>query len=194
MFWRPEQGIPFEPSSRSAKVDVIGLQPLETGLHFAHDVDPRGAAPIERPVFPSFLCFISTLLAVAPGGESTWPVRIGSESFENPLKFFHRDLSLGDVESSNARPNGQDREEDQAVPKRPDQRGVAKIEPFLPRASKSGRPIEVDLREVLNAIRYMRVRAGDGGCCRMISRPGRRSIGGFADLSVGSCSRSTMSR
>ena len=29
------------------EVDVIGLQPLETGLHFAHDVHPRGAAPIE---------------------------------------------------------------------------------------------------------------------------------------------------
>jgi transposase len=26
----------------------------------------------------------------------------------------------------------------------------ARIEPFLPRASKAGRPIEVDLREVLN--------------------------------------------
>jgi transposase len=38
----------------------------------------------------------------------------------------------------------------------------AKIEPFLPRTAKSGRPIEVDLREVLNAIRYItrRVRAG----------------------------------
>ena len=29
----------------------------------------------------------------------------------------------------------------------------ARIEPFLPRASTAGRPIEVDLREVLNAIR-----------------------------------------
>jgi putative transposase len=38
----------------------------------------------------------------------------------------------------------------------------ARIEPFLPRASKAGRPIEVDLREVLNAIRYM-ARSG-GGC------------------------------
>ena len=37
----------------------------------------------------------------------------------------------------------------------------ARIEPFLPRASKGGRPIEVDLREVLNAIRYM-VRSGGG--------------------------------
>src|ERR1700722_807717 len=41
----------------------------------------------------------------------------------------------------------------------------AKIEPFLPRASKSGRPIEVDLREVLNAIRYM---ARSGGGWRML--------------------------
>src|SRR5277367_3847464 len=38
----------------------------------------------------------------------------------------------------------------------------ARIEPFLPGASKAGRPIEVDLREVLNAIRYM-ARSG-GGC------------------------------
>src|ERR1700727_1313508 len=43
--------------------------------------------------------------------------------------------------------------------------GWAKIEPFLPRASKSGRPIEVDLREVLNAIRYM---ARSGGGWRML--------------------------
>jgi putative transposase len=28
----------------------------------------------------------------------------------------------------------------------------ARIEPFLPRASKSGRPVEVDLREVLNPL------------------------------------------
>ena len=41
----------------------------------------------------------------------------------------------------------------------------AKIEPFLPRASKAGRPIEVDLREVLNAIRYM---ARSGGGWRML--------------------------
>ena len=55
-------------------------------------------------------------LYVCPGGKSP---------FENPLKgSFDRDSSLGDVESSDARPNGQDREEDQAVPKRPDQRGV----------------------------------------------------------------------
>src|SRR6202044_1785456 len=41
----------------------------------------------------------------------------------------------------------------------------ARIEPFLPRASKTGRPIEVDLREVLNAIRYM---ARSGGGWRML--------------------------
>ena len=40
-----------------------------------------------------------------------------------------------------------------------------RIEPFLPRASKAGRPIEVDLREVLNAIRYM---ARSGGGWRML--------------------------
>src|SRR5712672_1817171 len=43
----------------------------------------------------------------------------------------------------------------------------AKIEPFLPRASKSGRPIEVDLREVLNAIRYL---ARSGGGWRMLPK------------------------
>ena len=41
----------------------------------------------------------------------------------------------------------------------------ARIEPLLPRASKAGRPIEVDLREVLNAIRYM---ARSGGGWRML--------------------------
>ena len=41
----------------------------------------------------------------------------------------------------------------------------ARIEPFLPRASRAGRPIEVDLREVLNAIRYM---ARSGGGWRML--------------------------
>ena len=41
----------------------------------------------------------------------------------------------------------------------------ARIEPFLPRASKAGRPIEVDLREVLNAIRSM---ARSGGGWRML--------------------------
>src|SRR5271163_2835038 len=41
----------------------------------------------------------------------------------------------------------------------------ARIEPFLPRASKAGRRIEVDLREVLNAIRYM---ARSGGGWRML--------------------------
>jgi transposase len=40
-----------------------------------------------------------------------------------------------------------------------------RIEPFLPRASKAGRPIEVDLREVMNAIRYM---ARSGGGWRML--------------------------
>ena len=29
------------------KIDVVGLQPLETALHFAHDVHAGRAAPIE---------------------------------------------------------------------------------------------------------------------------------------------------
>jgi putative transposase len=41
----------------------------------------------------------------------------------------------------------------------------ARIPPFLPSASKKGRPVEVDLREVLNAIRYM---ARSGGGWRML--------------------------
>src|SRR5271155_3747643 len=41
----------------------------------------------------------------------------------------------------------------------------ARIEPLLPRASKAGQPIEVDLREVLNAIRSM---ARSGGGWRML--------------------------
>ena len=37
----------------------------------------------------------------------------------------------------------------------------ARIEPFLPGAAKSGRPARTDLREVLNAIRYLA--RSDGG-------------------------------
>ncbi len=40
----------------------------------------------------------------------------------------------------------------------------ARIQPFLPGASKAGRPVELDLREVLNAIRYV---ARSGGGWRM---------------------------
>src|ERR1700757_1433296 len=36
-----------------------------------------------------------------------------------------------------------------------------RIEPFLPGPAKSGRPVETDLREVLNAIRYL-ARSGGG--------------------------------
>ena len=42
----------------------------------------------------------------------------------------------------------------------------ARIQPFLPGASKTGRSIEVDLREILNAIRYM---AHSGGGWRMLA-------------------------
>ena len=44
-------------------------------------------------------------------------------------------------------------------------RNGARIARFLPGASKKGRPVEVDLREVLNAIRYM---ARSGGGWRML--------------------------
>jgi Putative transposase of IS4/5 family (DUF4096) len=55
-----------------------------------------------------------------------------------------------DVDACDARPDGQDRYLSDLTDEK-----WAKIEPFLPPASKSGRPIEVDLREVLNAIGYM---------------------------------------
>src|ERR1700691_5314395 len=71
----------------------------------------------------------------------------------------------------------------------------ARIEPFLPRASKAGRPIEVDLREVLNEIRYMARWGGGWGMLPKTSPPGRPFICGFDDSCVGSCfRRSTMSR
>jgi transposase len=43
----------------------------------------------------------------------------------------------------------------------------ARIEPFLPSAAKSGRPARTDLREVLNAIRYL---ARSGGGWRMLPK------------------------
>src|ERR1700747_3899807 len=43
--------------------------------------------------------------------------------------------------------------------------GGERTEPFLPGVAKTGRPIAVDLREVLNAIRYM---ARSGGGWRML--------------------------
>src|SRR5258708_10561444 len=43
----------------------------------------------------------------------------------------------------------------------------ARIEPFLPGAAESGRPARTDLREVLNAIRYL---ARSGGGWRMLPK------------------------
>ena len=48
----------------------------------------------------------------------------------------------------------------------------ARIEPFLPGAAKSGRPARTDLREVLNAIRYL---ARSGGGWRMLPKDFRLS-------------------
>jgi transposase len=67
-----------------------------------------------------------------------------------------------------------------------------RIQPFLPGLARCGRPVETDLREVLNAIRYLARSGGGWRCCRRIFRPGQRSIGGFAGLSVASCSRRSM--
>jgi putative transposase len=65
----------------------------------------------------------------------------------------------------------------------------ARIEPFLPGAAKSGRPARTDLREVLNAIRYL---ARSGGGWRMLPKdfpPWPTSTGGFAGSCGASCSR-----
>ena len=47
---------------------------------------------------------------------------------------------------------------------------------FLPPPPQRGRRPPTDLREALNAPRYL-ARSG-GGCCRRTFRPGRQSIGG----------------
>ena len=61
-----------------------------------------------------------------------------------------------------------------------------RIEPLMPKPPKRGRKIGVDLREMLNAIRYM---ARSGGGCRLILVLGRRSTGGSAGSSAACCSR-----
>lgn len=42
------------------------------------------------------------------------------------------------------------------------------IQPFLPAIARRGRKPKTDLREVLDALRYL-ARTGGGGCCRTIS-------------------------
>ena len=54
----------------------------------------------------------------------------------------------------------------------------ARITPLLPKPAKRGRRPEVDLREVLNAIRYMTRSATARDCRRWTSRRGRRCTGG----------------
>ena len=62
------------------------------------------------------------------------------------------------------------------------------IKSLLPKPAKRGRKRRVDLREILNASATWRARAAAGGCCRLISGRGRRSIGGFAALCGACCS------
>jgi hypothetical protein len=66
-----------------------------------------------------------------------------------------------DVDPSDAWRDGQDRKEDQTLPTNLTDDEWARIEPFLPGLAKSGGPVETDLREVLNAIRYLA--RSDGG-------------------------------
>jgi hypothetical protein len=58
------------------------------------------------------------------------------------------------------------------------------IRPLMPAAAVRGRPRSVDLREVINGIRYV-VRSG-GECCRSIFHRGKQCIGGF-DASPDAC-------
>jgi transposase len=59
------------------------------------------------------------------------------------------------------------------------------IHPFLPLPAKTGRPREVDLREVLDAIRIWQESAAVGTCCQTTFRRLGRSTGG----SSASCRR-----
>jgi len=45
----------------------------------------------------------------------------------------------------------------------------ARVEPLMPRPPRRGRKASVDLRERLNAIRYLARPGGAGGCCRSTS-------------------------
>ena len=44
------------------------------------------------------------------------------------------------------------------------------LEPLIPLARPGGRPREVDIREVVNALFYRNREAAPGGVCRMTSR------------------------
>lgn len=66
------------------------------------------------------------------------------------------------------------------------------IRPFLPSIAKRGRKPTTDLREVLDALRYL---ARTGGGWRMLPNdfpPGRRSIGGSGGSFAACCSRRSM--
>jgi putative transposase len=64
------------------------------------------------------------------------------------------------VDPRDPRPDGGAWLENEALPIRPDREEWVRIEPLLPEPSWRGRKPEVDLREVLNAIRYMARSAG----------------------------------
>ena len=64
-------------------------------------------------------------------------------------------IQAWDVEPSDARPDGRDREEDQALPERPDRRGMVVDRRVAAATGQAGRKCTTGLREVVNAIRHM---------------------------------------
>ena len=73
-----------------------------------------------------------------------------------------------DVDPSDPWPDGRDRAEDEALSDRPDRRGMGADRAVAAQVpARAGRRREIDLREVLNAIRYM---ARTGGGWRMLPK------------------------
>ncbi len=66
-----------------------------------------------------------------------------------------------DVDRAEPWPDGQDRQEDQAVPSDLTDEEWDAIASLMPKPGRRGRPREVEFREVINAVRYL-VRSGCG--------------------------------
>jgi putative transposase len=70
-------------------------------------------------------------------------------------------IQAGDVDSSESWPHGRNREKTKRYPTDLTEEEWSRVEPLLPKPAKTGRRREIDLREVVNAIRYL-VRTGCG--------------------------------